>query len=96
MELAAGRDASSDPALPVVDLIAVRHVNDPFGIERLVREWQHDRVGDDVVDEVGSGCSGIAEIARLNWSGTGRENSDPSMTRVTHQIDCNADLQVLD
>ena len=41
-----------DRAFGVVHLIAVRQMNDFFGVIRLLIHRQHDRVGDDVVDEV--------------------------------------------
>ena len=50
----------------IVGVIAIRQMHDPFGEERLLIERQHGLVGENVVDEVGPGRCGIAEIDGLD------------------------------
>ena len=52
------RCARRDAPGRVVYLIAIGQMNDFFGVVRLLIKWRDDRVGDDVVDEVGTRRTG--------------------------------------
>src|SRR5438876_986012 len=64
--LAPARRALGDFPLPIVGLVAIRKLHDLLDIERLLLEWRHHLVGNDVVDEIRAHRSRIAEIARLD------------------------------
>src|SRR5215472_4178105 len=81
-----------DVPLGIVDLIAIRQVNDLLRIKRLVVERRYDLVGDNVIDELGPHRTGEAEIARLDRRRTIRKNAWPRILRVSLQINRNVDL----
>src|SRR5262245_52948948 len=83
-----------DVPLGIVDLIAIRQVNDLLRIKRLVVERHYRLVGDDVVDELGPHRTGKAEIARLDRRRTIRKNARPRILRVSLQINRNVDLSI--
>src|SRR3974377_2425446 len=81
-----------DFPLGIVDLIAIRQVNDLLRIKRLVVERHYRLVGDNVIDELGPHRTGKAEIAPLDRRRTIRKNARPRILRVSVQITPNADL----
>ena len=82
-----------DRPMGVVDLIAVRQVDDLLGEERLVLERSNDLVGDDVVDERRAHGAGIAEIAHLDGRRTIGQDAGPRILGVALQIDRDVDLR---
>ena len=92
--VAARRGLRRDRPLRIVDLVAVRQVDDGLGVERLLVERQHDPVGDDVVDEVGPHRSRIAEIAHLNRRRPMGQDARPLVLGMTLEVDRNVDLEV--
>ena len=76
-------------------MVAIRQVHDPFGEERLLIERQHGGVGENVIDEVGPGGCGIAEIDGLDRCRAISEESLPGTLRRAVQIDGNVDLAVV-
>src|SRR5580704_1211990 len=82
--------------LAVVDLIAIRQVDDLLRIEWLVLKRRHRRVGDDVVDELGPHCAGKAEIAYLDRRRTIRKNAGPRILSMSLQINRNIDLEIVE
>ena len=85
--------ALGDLPLGVVDLIAIRQVNDLLRIKRLVFERHYRLVGDDVVDELGPHRAGKAEIACLDRRRTIRKNAGPQSSVYPLKIDRNIDLE---
>src|ERR1700733_11703858 len=81
-----------DPPLGVVNLIAIRQVNDLLCIKRLMFERRHRLVGDNIVNELGPHRAGKAEIAYLDRRWTIRKNAEPKILRVPLQINRNVDL----
>src|SRR5215831_2532369 len=67
----------------VIDLIAIRQVDDLFRIEPLLFERRHHLVGDDIVDEIGTYGTGKAEIVCLDRRGTIGKNAGPRILRVS-------------
>ena len=80
----------------VVHLIAVRQMNDLFGIVRLLVEREDDRVGDDVVDEVRPCRAGKSEIAHLDRRRTKCQDAEARMLGMTVQVDRDVDLKIVD
>ena len=70
-------------------------MHDFFRPERLLVERQHDRIGDDVIDEIGAHGSGIAEIAHLDRRGTMGENARAAIEREAFEIDRDVDLELV-
>src|SRR5215467_5033980 len=63
-------------------------------IECLLTERRHYPIGDDIVDEVAPQSPRIAEVAYLNGSCTLRQDPDPRVESVAHQINDNMDLEI--
>src|SRR5215475_2662065 len=68
-------------------------MNDPFGIKRLLIKWQHNLIGDDVIDEVGPHCPGKSQIIDLDRRWAMRQDARAAVLRVALEIDRDIDLE---
>ena len=80
--------------MAVVDLVAIGELNDLLGIERRMLERRHRRVGQDIIQKIGTNGAGITEIADLNRRGTMREHFGAELFREAFQIDGDIDFMV--
>src|SRR5262245_5603025 len=68
--------------------------HDPLRVIRLLIERQHDRIGDDVVEEVSPRRSWVAKIADLDGNWTRGENCKAAVARERRQVDGNVNLEL--
>src|SRR6516165_8022764 len=75
-----------NPPFAVVDLIAIRQVDDLISVERLMLEGRYRLVSNDVVKLARAQRSWRAGIIHLNRRGTQSENLRSCIFRKPHQI----------
>src|SRR5262245_31381993 len=89
------RRAVGDLPPAVVRLITIRQMNDRFGNKGLLIERQHNFIGYNVIDEVGTHRSGKSEIVDLNRRRPMRQDARPAVLRVALQVDRDIDLEFM-
>ena len=76
-EVASRSDIVRYAAGGIIDVVAVRKVDDLFAKERLLVERQHRFIGDHVIDVLGAGRPRISQIVDLNGRRTAGQNAGP-------------------
>src|SRR6202044_2122396 len=74
-------------------LIAPRQPYALFALERTFSRRQHERVGDDVVEEIGARRAGVTEIVDLDRDRAGSENAGPAAASMPGEVDRDVDLE---
>jgi hypothetical protein len=90
----AHRRALNDLALRIIDLEALRQMNDLLAPEGLLVERQDDFVRDHIVDAVGTRGPGVSEIAHLDGRGPMRKNAETVISRIAVEVDRDVDPEL--
>ncbi len=87
--------ALGDFSLAVVDLIAIRQVDDFFRKEPPMIDRSNDLVSDDVINELCSHRAGVTEIVHLNRYWSIYKNAEPHILRIPLQINRDINLTII-